>query len=221
MAAKKKKTTKSEGKAGAAKGAARTKAKASRPRAARAARAAAGDELDTAERTPNYAKGKWAWVFKREPGEMRYWVVKTEPEIFSFDDLLRRHGRTTCWDGVRNYAARNFLRDGMKLGDRVFFYHSSTDPQMIVGECEVAREGYVDHTAFDPKHRHYDPESKPDAPLWYMVDLRAVAQFTKPVTFEQIKLKHALRDMVLVRIPRLSVSPVTEKEYKILRGMAG
>jgi predicted RNA-binding protein with PUA-like domain len=79
----------------------------------------------------------------------------------------------------------------------------------------------VDHTAFDPKHRHYDPESKPEAPLWYMVDLRAVAQFTKPVTLEQIKLKHALRDMVLLRIPRLSVIPVTEKEYKVIRGMAG
>ncbi|HVZ49975.1 MAG TPA: EVE domain-containing protein [Gemmatimonadaceae bacterium] len=179
------------------------------------------DEMDTAERSASPKSGKWAWVFKREPGEVRYWLVKTEPEVFSFDDLLRRHGRTTCWDGVRNYAARNFLRDGMKLGDRVFFYHSSTEPPMIVGECEVAREGYVDHTAFDAKHRHYDPASKQDDPQWYMVDLRAVAQFTKPVTLEQIKLKQSLKDMALVRIGRLSVSPVTEKEYKVIRAMAG
>ncbi|MDA1080166.1 MAG: EVE domain-containing protein [Gemmatimonadetes bacterium] len=148
-------------------------------------------------------------------------MVKSEPEIFSFDDLLRRHGRTTCWDGVRNYAARNFLRDGMRLGDRVFFYHSSTDPQVIVGECEVAREGYVDHTAFDVKHRHYDPDSNPDAPEWYMVDLRAVAQFTKHVTLEDIKLKASLANMTMLRIGRLSVVPVAEKEYNIIRRMAG
>jgi predicted RNA-binding protein with PUA-like domain len=179
------------------------------------------DDVDSAAATASYDKGKWAWVFKRPDGEQRYWLVKTEPEIFSFDDLLRRHGRTTCWDGVRNFAARNFLRDGMKMGDRVLFYHSMSEPQMIVGECEVAREGYVDHTAFDVKHRHYDAESKADSPQWYMVDLRAVAQYTKPVTLEQIKLKHSLRDMTLVRIGRLSVSPVTEKEYKVIRSMAG
>lgn len=190
--------------------------KAAKPRAERAA-----DDADLTERNPDYAKGKWAWVFKRQPGEVRYWLVKTEPEVFSFDDLLRRHGRTTCWDGVRNYAARNFLRDGMKLGDRVFVYHSGTETPMIVGECEVAREGYVDHTAFDAKHRHYDAESKPGEPTWYMVDLRAVAQYTKPVTLEQVKLKQPLKDMALVRISRLSVSPVTEKEYKVIRAMAG
>jgi predicted RNA-binding protein with PUA-like domain len=92
---------------------------------------------------------------------------------------------------------------------------------VIVGECEVAREGYVDHTAFDPKHRHYDPESKQDDPQWYMVDLHAVAQFTKPVTLPQIKLKLALKEMALLRIGRLSVTPVTEKEYKVIRSMAG
>jgi predicted RNA-binding protein with PUA-like domain len=179
------------------------------------------DEMDTASATAPYDKGKWAWVFKREPGEVRYWVVKSEPEIFSFDDLLRRHGRTTCWDGVRNFAARNFLRDGMKLNDHVFFYHSMEGSPMIVGECTVAREGYVDHTAFDPKHRHYDPASKQDDPQWYMVDLCAVAQFTRPVTLQAMKLKAALKDMALIRIGRLSVSPVTEKEYRTIRVMAG
>jgi predicted RNA-binding protein with PUA-like domain len=180
-----------------------------------------GDEMDTAEANANYEKGKWAFAFKRKEGERRYWLVKTEPEIFSFDDLLRRHGRTTCWDGVRNYAARNFLRDGMKMGDRVFFYHSMSEPQMIVGECEVAREGYIDHTAFDPKHRHYDPESKQDNPQWYMIDLRAVAQYTKPVTLDQIKRRPTLAKMALVRVGRLSVSPVSEAEYKAIRSMAG
>jgi len=215
VAAKKKTTTKTAPRGGA------TRTKAATTAAPRAARPPVADEMDSAAANASYEKGKWAWVFKRAPGEMRYWLVKSEPEIFSFDDLLRRHGRTTCWDGVRNFAARNFLRDGMKLGDRVFFYHSSIDPQVIVGECEVAREGYVDHTAFDVKHRHYDPQSKQDDPQWYMVDLRAVAQFTKPVTLDQIKLKHALKDMALLRIGRLSVVPVTEKEYKVLRSMAG
>jgi len=200
--------------------AAKTK-KAKAPSAPKAPRESPGDEMDTAAANASYDKGKWAWVFNRAPDEVRYWLVKSEPEIFSFDDLLRRHGRTTCWDGVRNFAARNFLRDGMKIGDRVFFYHSSIDPQVIVGECEVAREGYVDHTAFDPKHRHYDPESKQDDPQWYMVDLHAVAQFTKPVTLPQIKLKLALKEMALLRIGRLSVTPVTEKEYKVIRSMAG
>ena len=179
------------------------------------------DEMDTASATAPYDKGKWAWAFKRADGEVRYWVVKSEPEIFSFDDLLRRHGRTTCWDGVRNFAARNFLRDGMKMNDRVFFYHSMEGSPMIVGECTVAREGYVDHTAFDPKHRHYDPASKQDDPQWYMVDLCAVAQFTRPVTLQAMKLKAALKDMALIRIGRLSVTPVTEKEYKVIRVMAG
>jgi predicted RNA-binding protein with PUA-like domain len=179
------------------------------------------DEMDSAEANASYEKGKWASAFKRKEGERRYWLVKTEPDIFSFDDLLRRHGRTTCWDGVRNYAARNFLRDGMKMGDRVFFYHSMSEPQMIVGECEVAREGYIDHTAFDPKHRHFDPESKQENPQWFMVDLRAVAQYTKPVTLEQIKRRPTLAKMALIRVGRLSVTPVSEAEYKIIRSMAG
>ena len=215
MAAKKKTTKKSA----VAKKAAGTKTRTSaKPVAKPVAKLAA---KPAAKPPASHTTGKWAWVFKRAEGEMRYWLVKSEPEIFSFDDLLRRHGRTTCWDGVRNYAARNFLRDGMKLGDRVFFYHSSTDPQVIVGECEVAREGYVDHTAFDIKHRHYDPDAKQDEPPWFMVDVRAVAQFTKPVSLADIKLKASLANMALVRIGRLSVTPVTEKEYKIIRGMAG
>jgi len=210
--------TKKTSKAAVTKKAAPKAKAAAKPKAAKAS--IPEDPMDRAEANTAYAKGPWAWVFDRKPGEMRYWLVKTEPEIFSFDDLLRRHGRTTCWDGVRNYAARNFLRDGMKLGDLVFFYHSGYGEQEIVGECEVAREGYIDHTAFDAKHRHYDAESTQDTPQWYMVDLRATAQYSKPVTLAQIKAKRSLHDMALLRLGRLSVSPVTEKEFKAIRVMA-
>jgi predicted RNA-binding protein with PUA-like domain len=170
----------------------------------------------------SYATGPWAAAFApRAEGERRYWLVKSEPSVFSFDDLLRTPGRTTCWDGVRNFAARNFLRDGMKLGDRVLFYHSMADPQSIAGICEVVREGYADHTALDPTHPHYDPGSDPTAPTWYMVDLRAVAQFTRPVTLPQIKARKELEKMALLRIGRLSVTPVTADEWAVLLQMAG
>src|SRR3989338_5044679 len=116
-------------------------------------------------------RGAWdAALAPRQPDERRYWLVKSEPGVFSFDDLLRRHNKTTHWDGVRNFVARNFMRDGMKLGDRVFFYHSSAEPQAIVGICEVVCEGYPDHTAFDRKHPQYDRDSNPDAPPRYMGD---------------------------------------------------
>ena len=169
-----------------------------------------------------YAEGKWAAAFApREPGEKRYWLVKSEPSVFSFDDLLRAPNCTTYWDGVRNFAARNFLRDGMRLGDRVFFYHSMADPQVIAGICEVVRESYPDFTALDPKHEHFDPESNPDAPQWYMVDLRAVAQFTRPVTLPEIKTRKELANMALLRIGRLSVTPVREGEWNTIVEMAG
>jgi predicted RNA-binding protein with PUA-like domain len=168
-----------------------------------------------------YSEGKWAEAFApRSAGERRYWLVKSEPEVFSFDDLLRAPSKTTHWDGVRNFAARNFLRDGMRLGDRVFFYHSMADPQVIVGICEVVREGYPDHTALDPKHPHYDAESNPDAPSWYMVDLRAVAQFTHPVTLPAIKARKELSEMALIRIGRLSVTPVRAAEWETIIAMA-
>ena len=171
--------------------------------------------------TAPYSEGKWASAFApRAPGESRYWLVKSEPEVFSFDHLLRAPNRTTHWDGVRNFAARNFLRDGMRAGDRVFYYHSMADPQAIVGICEVVREGYPDHTAFDPAHPNFDPASRPDAPQWYMVDLRAVAQFTRPVTLPEIKARSELAEMALVRIGRLSVTPVTAPEWEIICAMA-
>jgi predicted RNA-binding protein with PUA-like domain len=174
----------------------------------------------TAKKTTSPEKGKWAAAFApRAPGERRYWLVKSEPGVFSFDDLLRAKGQTTHWDGVRNFAARNFLRDGMKRGDRVFFYHSATDPQAIVGICEVVREGYPDHTALDPKHAHYDADSDPDAPSWYMVDLRAESRLERPVTLAEIKRRPELSEMALVRIGRLSVTPVTAREWETIVAM--
>ena len=165
-------------------------------------------------------KGKWtAALAPRASGEKRYWLVKSEPDVFSFQDLQKARNQTTGWDGVRNFAARNFLRDGMKLGDRVFFYHSSTDPQAIVGICEVAREAYPDPTAFDRKHDQFDPGSDAKDPTWFMVDLRAVAPLSHPVTLAAIKARPELAQMALVRIGRLSVSPVTPAEWETINAM--
>jgi len=147
----------------------------------------------------------------------RYWLVKSEPDTFSFDDLLARPDRTTHWDGVRNYQARNFMRDEMKKGDLVFFYHSSADPTAIVGTAEVARDGYPDHSAFDPKDSHYDPKSKKDEPTWFMVDLRARDRFREPVTLTDLRGVKGLEKMVLLQKgSRLSVQPVTSGEWEII-----
>jgi predicted RNA-binding protein with PUA-like domain len=170
---------------------------------------------------PAHETGKWAAAFApRKPGETRYWLVKSEPDVFSFDDLLAAPKKTTCWDGVRNHAARNFLRQGMKVGDQVFFYHSMTGSQAIVGTCEVVREGHPDKTALDPKHAQHDPKSTADEPIWYAVDLRAVAALGRPVTLDEIKKRKELAQMPLVRIGRLSVSPVTAKEWETIHAMA-
>jgi predicted RNA-binding protein with PUA-like domain len=179
-----------------------------------------GRSKRTAKTPAPHAEGKWAEWFSRKPGERRYWLVKSEPEVFSFDDLVLAPKRTTHWDGVRNFAARNFMRDGMKLGDQVFFYHSMANPQAIVGICEVVREGYPDSTAFDKKSYGYDADSKPDDPQWYMVDLRAVDQLPRPVTLPEIKARKELADMALVRIGRLSVTPVRAKEWETIVKMA-
>jgi predicted RNA-binding protein with PUA-like domain len=169
----------------------------------------------------DHEQGKWAWVFApRAPNEKRYWLVKSEPDVFSFDDLRAAPKHTTSWDGVRNYAARNFLRDGMQRGDHVFFYHSSANPQAIVGICEVVREAYPDASATDRKHAAFDAKSDPNHPIWYAVDLKAVAPLTRPVTLTEIKANKALAEMALVRIGRLSVTPVTSQEWETILAMA-
>lgn len=150
----------------------------------------------------------------------QYWLVKSEPETFSFDDLAASPRKTTHWDGVRNYAARNHLR-AMKKGDRVFFYHSNATPSAIVGVAEVVREAYPDHTALDPKDPHHDPKSTEEDPVWYMVDLKAIARLERPIGLDALKKTKGLEKMALLRIGRLSVSPVTPAEFDIIVGLAG
>lgn len=153
---------------------------------------------------------------------MNYWLVKSEPEAFSFDDLLKSPRQTTFWDGVRNYQARNTLRDLMKKGDRVFYYHSNAEPAGIVGICEVVKEGYPDHTAFDRKDPHYDPKSKADAPTWYMVDVKAVQALPRLLTLAELKGLKGLEKMALLQKgSRLSVQPVTAKEWEVICRHAG
>jgi predicted RNA-binding protein with PUA-like domain len=152
----------------------------------------------------------------------RYWLLKSEPESFSFDDLMASPRHTTCWDGVRNYQARNSMRDDMKKGDLVFFYHSSVDPSEIVGIAEVVRESYPDHTAFDANDSHFDPKSKADAPTWMMVDIKGVRRLPKPLALADLRGVNGLESMVLLqRGSRLSVQPVTASEWKIVCGLGG
>ncbi|HWT86527.1 MAG TPA: EVE domain-containing protein [Myxococcales bacterium] len=148
---------------------------------------------------------------------MRHWLLKTEPGVFSFDDLLQAPDQTTGWGGIRNYQARNFLRDQMEEGDRVLIYHSSADPPAVAGLAEVVRAGYPDPTQFDPKDDHYDPESTPAAPRWYQVDVKAVRKLSRAVSLEEIRRTKALAKMPLVqRGQRLSVQPVAPEEYALI-----
>ncbi len=152
---------------------------------------------------------------------INYWLFKSEPSVFSIDDLAACKGETTYWDGVRNYQARNFLRDSIKNGDIVFFYHSNAEPLAIVGYCEVVREGYPDHTALDKKNAHYDASSTKENPIWYMVDIKLVQKFKKPVTLEVMKNDAKLKEMrLLQRGNRLSVMPVTKEEALHLMALA-
>jgi predicted RNA-binding protein with PUA-like domain len=152
---------------------------------------------------------------------MNYWLFKTEPGCFSLDDLRNRPGMTEHWDGVRNYQARNFLRDRIKPGDLVLFYHSNVPEPAVVGVAEVVRGGYPDFTAFDPNSEHFDPKSSPNAPVWYMVDVRYREAMKKPVTLERIKANPLLSDMPLVRRSRLSIQPVTPEEWRMILAMGG
>jgi len=147
----------------------------------------------------------------------RYWLVKSEPNCFSFDDLLHSPDRTTSWDGVRNYQARNFMRDDMKRGDRVFFYHSGAEPPAIVGVAEVVRESYPDPTAFDPKEQHFDPKSSDESPTWMMVDIRAVEALSRPLALADLRGVPGLEKMALLQKgSRLSVQPVSAAEWDIV-----
>lgn len=155
-------------------------------------------------------------------GARRYWLFKSEPESYSIAHLQNESTKTTFWDGVRNYQARNSLRDDVQVGDRVLFYHSNCDPLVISGTMEVVRSGYPDHTAYDPTDHHYDPKSDPDKPTWFMVDVRWTQTFSHPVTREALAADPETAGMTLLqRGSRLSIQPVTEAEWTAVHRLAG
>jgi predicted RNA-binding protein with PUA-like domain len=150
---------------------------------------------------------------------MNYWLLKSEPDTFSIDSLATLPKQTTAWDGVRNYQARNMLRDSMKKGDSAFFYHSSCDEPGIAGIVSVVKAGYPDATAVDPKHHHYDAESNADQPRWYVVDVKLIRKLSRIITLDELR-KYAgnrLAELpILRRGNRLSVTPVTKKDWDFI-----
>ncbi len=152
---------------------------------------------------------------------MRYWLFKSEPSCFSFQDLQARPDATEHWDGVRNFQARNFLRDEIAVGDRVLFYHSSIPEPAIVGLCSVVRAGYPDHTALDPAADHFDPKASPNKPIWYMVDVRADQPLPQPIPLATIRQHPLLQEMPLVNRSRLSIQPLTDDQFRILLKLGG
>ncbi len=149
---------------------------------------------------------------------MNYWLIKSEPEEFSIDDLAAR--KAEPWNGVRNYQARNFMRDGMRQGDRVFFYHSNCAEPGIVGIAEVAQEAYPDPTQFDPRSDYFDAGSSRDAPRWLMVDVKFKRKLRRTITLSELKAQPALKDFALVRRGnRLSVMPVSKAQWDYILKM--
>lgn len=148
---------------------------------------------------------------------MNYWLMKSEPDTFGIDDLQRKPEQTEHWDGVRNYQARNMMRDDMQPGDLVFFYHSNCDEPGIVGIMQVVKAGYPDFTAFDPDNHHFDPKSKPDQPTWFMVDVKFVRKLARTITLKELKEKAELAELALVRRGnRLSIMPVGAAQWDFI-----
>jgi predicted RNA-binding protein with PUA-like domain len=164
--------------------------------------------------------GPFGWaIAPRAPGEVRHWLVKSEPDVFSFDDLLAAPDRTTCWDGVRNYTARNLMLHGMRVGDLVLFYHSNAAPSGVAGIAEVVREAYPDPTQFDPRSEYFDAAARREAPAWVMVDVRAVEKLRQVVTLEAMRADPALEGLETVRKgSRLSVHPVSAGHFARIAG---
>ena len=151
---------------------------------------------------------------------MNFWLMKTEPNTYSWDDLKNEPEQITSWDGIRNYQARNLMRDDMKVGDQVFFYDSIVKPLCIMGIVEVVREVYPDHTALDPESNYFDPKSTPDKNRWQMVDVRHKQDFDPPITRDELKDTPGLEDMMLLRKgSRLSIQPVTAEEWEIVTSL--
>jgi len=154
--------------------------------------------------------------------EQKFWLLKTEPECFSIQHLAKQPKQTTCWSGVRNYQARNFMRDEMKLGDRVLVYHSSTDEPAVVGAATIVRESYPDHTAWDEQDDHFDAASTPENPRWFMVDIKLEQIFKHPLPLAKLRALPALKNMELLRKgSRLSVQPVRKSEFEAILKLAG
>lgn len=152
----------------------------------------------------------------------RYWLMKTEPTTYSIEDLEKDRDQTTSWEGVRNYQARNLLRDDIKQGDRVLFYHSACKEPAVVGTATVSRDGYPDSHAFDRRSKYFDKKSDPENPTWYMVDIKLDKKFDQPVTLSALRERAGLKDMVLLQKgSRLSVQPVKKKEFDTVLKMAG
>ena len=150
----------------------------------------------------------------------QYWLMKSEPSCFSIKDLKDQPDSTDHWDGVRNYQARNFMRDDMKPGDLVLFYHSNCEPPGVAGVAEIVREGYPDHTSWDENSDHFDPKSTPENPRWYMVDIKWKEDFGHLVPLKDIRERPELQDMKLIQKgQRLSVQPVTQTEFEVICDM--
>ncbi|MGZ5051351.1 MAG: EVE domain-containing protein [Methylobacter sp.] len=148
---------------------------------------------------------------------MNYWLMKSEPEVFGIDDLRNKPNQTEPWDGVRNYQARNMMRDEMKLGDLAFFYHSNCETPGIVGIMEIAKEGYPDFSAFDPSDKHYDPKSDPENPRWIMVDVKYVKTLSRTISLKELKEHPQLAELALVRPGnRLSIMPVGQAQWEFI-----
>ena len=152
---------------------------------------------------------------------LKHWLMKTEPTTYAIEDLEKESDQTTCWEGVRNYQARNLLRDDIQEGDRVLFYHSACKEPAVVGTAIVSRPGYPDSHAFDKRSKYYDAKSNPDKPTWYMVDVKLEQKFDHPVTLAALRKKKGLEEMVLLQKgSRLSVQPVKKKEFDTVLKMA-
>ncbi|HSJ49359.1 MAG TPA: EVE domain-containing protein [Gammaproteobacteria bacterium] len=148
---------------------------------------------------------------------MNYWLMKSEPDVFGIDHLKAMPGKTEHWDGVRNYQARNMMRDQMKKGDLVFFYHSNCEVPGIVGIAKVVKEGYPDHTAFDPETKYYDPKSDPENPRWYMVDVKFQRKLKRTISLAELKEAPELEDCPLVRKGnRLSIMPISKQQWDFI-----
>lgn len=152
---------------------------------------------------------------------MRYWLMKTEPETFSIDDLAAAPNGTDHWDGIRNYQARNYMRDEMGVGDRVLIHHSSTNPPAVVGTARIAREAYPDHTAHDPDSPYFDPKSTPESPRWVMVDVQFERKFAAPLTMAELREAPELDGMLLLKKgQRLSIQPVEPHHFEAVLRLA-